>query len=117
MRRVAWLCGLLLPLMLRGAALPVSKPPPPPRPAAAAAAPKTPVPADFQAYPDTSKLMDRTVASLKDALAQPAGPPRRSLLHLDLNRHLRLAVLSRPKWDRTELGRSSLDVPVFSLRW
>jgi len=116
MRRVVCLCGLLLPLMLRGADLPVSKAPAPPAVVPAAKA-KAPAPVDFQAYPDTSKLMDRTVAALTEALAQPATPARQSLLKVDLNRHLRFAVLSRPKWDRTVLGRSSLDVPVFSLRW
>ena len=116
MRIAAALLVLLIPLALRGAGEKKQPDPNHAWPVAAAAAPRAPAAVPFAGYPDSGRLMNRSVQELKAALAQPAGP-RQSLCHLDLNPRVRLAVVSRPRWDRSVLGRASLHVPIFSLRW
>ena len=116
MRIAAAILVLLIPLALRGAG---EKKQPDPNhiwPVAATAAPPAPAAVAFASFPDTGKLMERSVQELKAVLAEPAAP-RPSLYHLDLSPRVRLALLSRPRWDRSVLGRASLHVPVFSLRW
>lgn len=115
MRRVAWLVGLLVPLILRGAegtrpAAPVHDWP------VAAAAQPAPVLRDFVAAPDTGRLTDHAVQSLKQILAQPVAP-RRNLVQVDLNRRVRLAIVSVPKWTREVSGRHLMCIPLLSLQW
>ncbi len=114
MRRVAWLAGLLLPLILRGAEGKAPAPPTHVWPAAAA----QPAPAlrDFVPSPSTGKLTDKAVQSLKQILSQPA-PPQQSLVQIDLNRRVRLAILSVPRWVPEVSGRHLTCVPVLSLEW
>ena len=116
MRIAAAFLVLLIPLALRGAGEKKQPDPSHVWPVAATAAPTKPAAVPFASYPDTGKLMTRSVQDLKAALAEPAAP-RQSLYHLDLSPRVRVAVLSRPRWDQSVLGHASLHVPVFSLRW
>ncbi|HTT57308.1 MAG TPA: hypothetical protein VMF63_09370 [Opitutaceae bacterium] len=116
MRIAAAILVLLIPLALRGAG---EKKQPDPKhvwPVAATAAPASPAAVPFASYPDTGQLMNRSVQDLRATLAEPAAP-RQSLDHFDLSPRVRLAMMSRPRWDQSVLGRASLHVPVFSLRW
>jgi hypothetical protein len=115
MRRVACLAGLLLPLLLRGAEGTAPANPAHAWPLAAAAEPAPP-PHDFLAYPATGQLLDRTGLTLKQALAQSA-PPRPSLLQIDLNRKVRLAIVTAPRWNVGVRGRARLCVSLLGLPW
>jgi len=116
MRIAAAFLVLLIPLALRGAEGKTQPDPNHAWPVAAAAAPTAPDAVPFASYPDTGKLMHKSMQDLKAALAEPP-PPRQSLYHLDLNPRMRLALVSRPRWDQSVLGRASLHVPLLSLRW
>jgi hypothetical protein len=82
-----------------------------------AALSKSEPPTDFRAYPDHSRLMNRAVRAMKKDLAKAAAPRRQSLFHIDLRHHLRLAFISTPEGNPGAFGRSSVRLPVFSLRW
>jgi hypothetical protein len=112
---MACVVGLLLPLILRGAGGKAPAPAAHAWPVAAAAKP-APVLRDFVAAPSTGRLTDQAVLSLKQILAQPA-PPRQSLVHVDLNRWVRLAIVSVPQWTREVSGRHLMCVPLLSLKW
>jgi hypothetical protein len=60
---------------------------------------------------------DLAVQDLQQAAAQvvPAAP--NSLVHFDLNRHVRVALVAAPRWQTNRLGDSTVNVALFSLQW
>lgn len=65
----------------------------------------------------TSTSTDLAVQALQEAAAQPSPAAPGSLLHVDLSRHVRVAVVTAPRWQRNRLGDATLNVALFSLQW
>jgi len=65
----------------------------------------------------TGTSMDLAVQELRQAAAPMAPVTRNSLVPVDLNRHVRLAIISRPVAYTNRFGVTSTTVAIFSLQW
>jgi hypothetical protein len=81
------------------------------------AAAAAPVPGEFISSASLGFSTEGAVRSLRETLAQPVPPARRSLLQIDLTRRVRLAVLTTPRWTTEARGGRVLGVSLLSLRW
>ena len=65
----------------------------------------------------TGTSMDLAVQEMRQAAAQMAPVTRDSLVHVDLSRHVRLAMISWPVAYTNRFGVTSTTVAIFSLQW
>lgn len=65
----------------------------------------------------TDASTELAVRALREAKAQPSSPEPPSLLHFDLSRHARLALLTAPRFRADGLGYPMIAVAFFSLKW
>ena len=60
---------------------------------------------------------EAAVRALQENKWQASMPEPPSLLHIDLSRHVRLAVLTAPRFRADGLGFPMISVELFSLKW
>ena len=60
---------------------------------------------------------EAAVRALQQTSAEPSDAAPPSLLHIDLSRHVRLAVLTAPRFRADGLGFPMISVELFSLKW
>ena len=60
---------------------------------------------------------EAAVRALQQTSAEPSDAAPPSLLHIDLSRHVRLAVLTAPRGSTAARGVPTLQVSLLSLRW
>ena len=121
MKRAALIVGLLLPLSV-GAAAPsaadkaATNAPHLWPPLATATGPVESIP-DFSLSPPSAST-DSSLKVLREIERNPSPPATvPSLAHIDLNSHVRLAFVTRPKLSVSIFGTSRTNVSLFSLQW
>ena len=65
----------------------------------------------------TDASTELAVRALQETKAQPSSAAPASLLHIDLSRHVRLALLTAPRLRADGLGYPMLAVAFLSLKW
>ena len=65
----------------------------------------------------TDRSTELAVRALQETRAQPSSAAPASLLHVDLSRHVRLALLTAPRLRADGLGHPILAVAFLSLKW
>jgi|GEM_PF-1658099 hypothetical protein len=123
MWRVACILCLLLPLAAGAAPLPGASGQSDTAdhsrhvwPASAMSATDASVTSRLSSFP-TDASTELAVRALQETKAQPASTEPGSLLHFDLSRHARLALLTAPRFRADGLGYPMIAVSFFSLKW
>jgi hypothetical protein len=65
----------------------------------------------------TDASTELAVRALQETKVQPSSLEPPSLLHFDLSRHVRLALLTAPRFGADGLGQPMLFVTFLSLKW
>jgi hypothetical protein len=68
-------------------------------------------------FVSTGTSLDLAVQEMQQVAAQLAPPSRDSLLHVDLGRGVRLAMVTRAVGYTSRFGATSVSVGLFSLQW